>query len=103
MQFAAAPALLDPDMFHEMALAREILATGRVPLADSFAYTPTVMPVIHHEWGTGVVLYVVAMHGGMVGMYLLLVALAAGIGVSGTLIYLYRAWRLGQWPFARAS
>jgi amino acid transporter len=26
-------------------------------------------------------------------------ALAAGIGVSGTLIYLYRAWRLGQWPF----
>jgi amino acid transporter len=27
-------------------------------------------------------------------------ALAVGIGVSGTLIYLYRAWRLGQWPFA---
>jgi amino acid transporter len=26
-------------------------------------------------------------------------ALAAGIGVSGTLIYLYRAWRLGQRPF----
>ncbi|MGP8173830.1 MAG: APC family permease [Terracidiphilus sp.] len=26
---------------------------------------------------------------------------AAGIGVSGTLIYLYRARRLGQWPFAR--
>jgi amino acid transporter len=26
-------------------------------------------------------------------------ALAAGIGVSGTLIYLYRAWRLAQWPF----
>jgi len=28
-------------------------------------------------------------------------AVAAGIGVSGTLIYLYRAWRLGQWPFVR--
>jgi amino acid transporter len=28
-------------------------------------------------------------------------ALAAGIGVSGTLIYLYRAWRLRQWPFLR--
>jgi len=27
-------------------------------------------------------------------------AVAAGIGVSGTLIYLIRARRLGQWPFA---
>ena len=26
-------------------------------------------------------------------------AVAAGIGVSGTLIYAVRAWRLGQWPF----
>jgi amino acid transporter len=28
-------------------------------------------------------------------------AVAAGIGVSGTLIYLYRARREGQWPFVR--
>ena len=28
---------------------------------------------------------------------------AAGIGVSGTLIYLYRARRLGQWPFERGG
>jgi len=28
-------------------------------------------------------------------------AVAAGIAVSGTLIYLFRAWRLGQWPFSR--
>jgi amino acid transporter len=28
-------------------------------------------------------------------------ALAAGIGISGTLIYLYRAWKLGQWPFMK--
>jgi amino acid transporter len=27
-------------------------------------------------------------------------AVAAGIAVSGTLIYVYRARRLGQWPFA---
>jgi amino acid transporter len=27
-------------------------------------------------------------------------AVAAGIGASGTLIYLFRARRLGQWPFA---
>ena len=30
-------------------------------------------------------------------------AVAAAIAVSGTLIYLFRARRLGQWPFARAS
>jgi amino acid transporter len=30
-------------------------------------------------------------------------ALAAGIGVSGTLIYLHRARRLGQWPFIEGS
>ncbi len=30
-------------------------------------------------------------------------ALAVGIAVSGTLIYLYRAWRLGQWPFLRGD
>jgi amino acid transporter len=35
------------------------------------------------------------------GSALLGVAVAAGIGVSGTLIYLYRAWRLEQWPFLR--
>jgi amino acid transporter len=28
-------------------------------------------------------------------------AVAAGIGASGTLIYLWRAKRMGQWPFAR--
>jgi amino acid transporter len=30
-------------------------------------------------------------------------AVAAGIAVSGTLIYLYRARRLGQWPFLRPA
>ena len=30
-------------------------------------------------------------------------AAAGGIGVSGTLLYLWRARRLGQWPFARSA
>jgi hypothetical protein len=30
-------------------------------------------------------------------------ALAAGIAVSGTVIYLIRARGLGQWPFARSA
>src|SRR4051794_32729826 len=40
-----------------MALAREIFSLHHVPQKDLFAYTPTVFPVVHHEWGTGVLLY----------------------------------------------
>ena len=45
------------DMYHAMALFRETLATGAVPLEDVFAYTPTVSPSVHHEWGFGAILY----------------------------------------------
>src|SRR5258708_5492365 len=40
---------IDFDCWHQMALARETLALGHVPLADQFAYTPTVYPVIHRD------------------------------------------------------
>jgi len=73
---------VDPDLFHEMSLAREMFATGSLPLDDRFAYTPTVYPSVHHEWGTGVVLYLVAQALGAPGImllkYLLTFAVAAG-------------------------
>lgn len=47
----------DPDMWHEMSLFREALVEGRVPTEDRFAYTPTVSPSIHHEWGSGAIFY----------------------------------------------
>jgi hypothetical protein len=68
----------DPDMWHEMALAREIAATGTMPLTDSYAYTPTVAPVVHHEWGTGAVLYAAASFGGAPAVMLLKYALTFG-------------------------
>lgn len=55
---------IDFDCWHEMALARETLALRYVPLVDHFAYTPTVYPVIRHEWGTGMVMYALVTHGG---------------------------------------
>lgn len=55
---------VDPDLWHEMATARQLWEQGSMPLADEFAYTPTVYPVVHHEWGTGAVLYAVSMCGG---------------------------------------
>ncbi|MCZ6709665.1 MAG: hypothetical protein O7B25_04815, partial [Gammaproteobacteria bacterium] len=73
---------VDPDIFHEMALIREACALGRLPLQDPFAYTPTVYPIVHHEWGTGVLSYFVATRAGVPGIltlkYLLTAAIAAG-------------------------
>ncbi len=49
--------VVDLDIFHEMALFREILQSGTIPRHDSFSFAPTVYPVVHHEWGMGAVLY----------------------------------------------
>jgi hypothetical protein len=56
---------VDLDIWHSMSLAREALRLGHLPLGDRFAYTPTVYPVVHHEWGWGFVLYFLATHGGL--------------------------------------
>jgi hypothetical protein len=49
--------LVDVDIWHEMALIRESLRAGHLLTRDVFAYTPTVYPCIHHEWGAGLVAY----------------------------------------------
>lgn len=51
--------VIDLDLFHEMALVREALALGYLPREDLFAYTSTVSPSVHHEWGTGGLLYLI--------------------------------------------
>lgn len=48
---------VDLDVFHQMSLIREALASGAIPRTDVFAYTRTLDPVVHHEWGTGALLY----------------------------------------------
>jgi hypothetical protein len=71
---------VDLDVFHGMALFREALARGRLPLADPFAYTPTWPTVVHHEWGTGAVLYAFWTGlGGPAGLAVLRLLLVAGI------------------------
>ena len=49
--------VIDLDIFHEMALIRAALGMGSIPDEDIFAYTSTVSPSVHHEWGMGAVLY----------------------------------------------
>lgn len=62
---------VSPDLYHEMALAREALAIGYLPEGDVFAYTPTVYPSVHHEWGAGALLYIASVNLGSTGLLLL--------------------------------
>lgn len=85
------------DAFHEMALFREFIRSGMFPLVDVFAYTPTVSPSVHHEWGTGAVLYLATVGtgwglGGLTVLKLLL--------VGALWLVLYRVARLrGVHPY----
>ncbi len=94
---------VDHDAFHEMALFRESLLMDQFPVTDLFAYTPTVNPSVHHEWGTGAVLYFVTIGAGLgaFGLSLLRLLLIASLW-----LLLYRVARLrGAHPiiFALAS
>ena len=60
--------VVDPDLFHEMALARAALQRGEMPSQDLFAFTPTVLPSVHHEWGTGMALYWIVTRFGAAGL-----------------------------------
>jgi hypothetical protein len=73
---------VDPDLWHEMALAREIFTLGYMPLDERFAYTPTVYPCVHHEWGTGLVLYLVASVAGAGGIMALKYLLSAVVATT---------------------
>ncbi len=79
LRFACQLNFVDVDLFHEMALFRAALSLGHIPRDDIFAYTPTLHPVVHHEWLTGAVLYGVSMAGGAAGLILFKYILIAGI------------------------
>ena len=70
---------VDPDMWHGIALIRETLALGHLPLEDHFAYTPTVYPVVHHEWAEAAIVYFAVTRGGLAGLLALRWLLTIGI------------------------
>lgn len=63
-----APNVVDLDSWHQMALAREALALGYLPLEDRFSYTPTIHPCVQHEWGNGFVLLFLGQFGGLIAL-----------------------------------
>ncbi len=72
---------VDLDLYHEMALFREVLQLGYFPREDPFAFTPTVYPFVHHEWGTGGIAYflTVTLGLGLAGLSALRLVLLGGI------------------------
>jgi len=82
---------VDLDMFHQMALFRETLNLGRIPTEDAFSYVPTVNPMIHHELGTGALLYLATVSSGLgtTGLMVLKYLLSGGV-VIGCYLYAKR-------------
>jgi hypothetical protein len=69
---------VDIDIWHQMNLVRASLAAGHLLTADPFAYTPTVHPMIDHEWGAGVLAFFLGKWMGGAGILLLKFASAFG-------------------------
>ena len=67
--------LLNNDIFHALSYCREALERGSFPLVDVYAFTPTIAPVVHHEWGTGAIVY--------------LVTVTIGLGAPGLILLKY--------------
>ncbi|HLK88391.1 MAG TPA: hypothetical protein VKZ18_00775 [Polyangia bacterium] len=81
----------DPDGFHQMALFREWLRQGALPLHDTFAFTHTIFPAVQHEWGAGAILYAVARALGGPGIMLLRWLVSAAVAVVAARAALRRA------------
>lgn len=81
LRYACQLDFVDVDLFHEMALFRAYLRSGHLPRDDIFAYTPTLHPVVHHEWLTGAILYFVSMNAGGAGLILFKYILILAMGV----------------------
>ena len=65
------PSVADLDIWHEMALVRTALDLGYIPYHGHFAYTETVYPSVHHEWGAGLIAYSLSSYLGAVGIVIL--------------------------------
>jgi hypothetical protein len=81
----------DPDGFHQMAVFRELVRTGSLPLHDTFAFTPTIVPTVHHEWGAGALLYGLATTLGAPGIMLWRWLVSIGVAAVATRTALRRA------------
>lgn len=70
---------VDLDLWHQLAFARDLVTFHHFPVVDHYSYTSTIRPYIHHEWGTGLLLYTILTHFGTAGILLLKYALLCAV------------------------
>jgi hypothetical protein len=68
LAFALAVNLADRDLWHRFATGRLVLEQGGMPDRDVFSYMPVKERWVDHEWGSGVVFYLVYRLLGMRGI-----------------------------------
>src|SRR6202142_3532806 len=83
--------VFDPDGYHQMALFREWLRSGSLPVRDPFAFTHTIVPAVQHEWGAGAILYALATTLGAPGIMAARWLLSAAAALIATVSALRRA------------
>src|SRR5258705_1851979 len=96
--YRASAAVADPDLWQQISLFREALELGSVPLRDYFAYTPTVVPSVHHEWLAGAIAYAIVQTFGGSGIAALRYVLLFGLGA--VVWQVNRAQQVGFGEFA---
>lgn len=74
----------DPDIWARLAVGKLVVESGGVTTHDPFAYTPKRPEWIDHEWGAGVIFYLVASLGGQKALLILKALL-----IFGTVLFVY--------------
>jgi hypothetical protein len=83
--------IADPDIWGLMAMGRQTLAEGWPPLRDPFSYVPTKIPLVYHEWLSGVAFYLLLTWLGSPALK----GLAIALGVTTVALAAATARRLG--------
>jgi len=73
--------LVDVDIWHQMALIRESFRAGHLLTRDVFAYTSSVYPSIHHEWGAGLLAYLLTLWFGSNAILILKYSVVVIVGL----------------------
>jgi hypothetical protein len=85
--------VVDPDLWWHIRIGQDILATHRWPTVDPYSFTVTGDSWIAYEWLGDVLIGGVARAGGLVGLEILLFALASAVVLA---LYAYSTLRSGN-------
>ena len=85
----------DPDLWHRLAAGEMICRTGHFPTGDTFSYLADYHLIADHEWGSGVIFFLVDRLAGGAGIIALKLLL-----MGGTLALVARAALLDRRPGA---